>query len=87
MKNPAMIELGDNDSIVITKNGKVIGFVEVRRERNNAVELCANPVTYYNYASDNSIFNSFSTTMATNVERLDDLEAENFVALMTKVGA
>lgn len=88
MKNPTTIELGDNDSIVITKNGKVIGMVELHRERNNAVELCAYPVTFSNWRNGESIFNSFSTTMAINVERLEDLDsAENFLAFVKKAVA
>ena len=85
MQNPTTIELGDNDSIVITKNGKVVGFVEVTRVRNGNTELLANPVTFYQWYGDseNSIFNSFSTTLATNVKSIEHIEsAENFINYM-----
>lgn len=87
MQNPTTIELGDNDSIVITKNGKVVGFVEAR-ERFGRMELCANPVTYsgnWMMPQEERIYNSFSTTGATNVDSKDDLaSAENFINYMNK---
>ena len=91
MQNPTTIELGDNDSIVITKNGKVVGFVEVQRVRNGNTELLANPVTCsgdWMKPAQEIIFNSFATTLATNVKSVDDLaSAENFINFMTKVSA
>lgn len=91
MKNPTTIELGDNDSIVITKNGKVVGFVEVQRIRNGNTELLANPVTCsgdWMKPAQEVIFNSFATTLATNVKSVDDLaSAENFINFMNKVSA
>jgi hypothetical protein len=91
MQNPTTIELGDNDSIVITKNGKVVGFVEVQRVRNGDTELLANPVTCsgdWMKPAQEVIFNSFATTLATNVKSVDDLaSAENFINFMNKVSA
>ena len=86
MENPTTIELGDNDSIIITKNGKVVGFVEAR-ERYGKMELCANPVTFYNWMTDREfhVFNSFSTTGATNVDSFEELASvENFLTYMNK---
>lgn len=86
MENPTTIELGDNDSVVITKNGKVIGFIEVQRVRNGNTELLANPVTFSQWYGnrDNSIFNSFATTLATNVPSIENIEsAENFIKYMS----
>ena len=91
MQNPTTIELGDNDSIVITRNGKVVGFVEVQRVRNGNTELLANPVTCsgdWMKPAQEVIFNSFATTLATNVKSVDDLaSAENFINFMNKVSA
>jgi hypothetical protein len=88
MKNPTTIELGDNDSIVITKNGKVVGFVEVMRIRNGNTELLANPVNCsgdWMKPAQEVVFNSFSTTLATSVDSVDDLaSAENFINFMNK---
>lgn len=88
MQNPTTIELGNHDSIVITKDGKVVGFVQVKRVFNNNVELVANPVTYsgnWNRPQEERIYHSFATTGATNVETPEDLAtAENFIALMNK---
>ena len=86
MENPTTIELGDNDSIIITKNGKVVGFVEAR-ERFGKMELCANPVIFYNWMinSETHVFNSFSTTGATNVDSPEQLASvENFLNYMNK---
>ena len=88
--SPTVIELGAADSVVITRNGKVVGFVEVKRERNNAVELLANPVTCYNWETDREthVFNSFATTLATNVDSPDDIaSASNFIKFMNEVKA
>jgi hypothetical protein len=90
MLNPIVIELGDSDSIVITKNGKVVAFVDVEKERNGNTRLLANPVSYYNWETDRDthVHNSFATTLATSVDSLDDLaSAENFIRFMTKVSA
>ena len=93
MQNPTSIELGNNDSIVITKNGKVVGFIEVICVRNGNTELLANPVGYSAPWSERSsvepILNSFSTTLSTKVESLNDLaSAENFINYMkSKVSA
>ena len=84
MENPTTIEIGNSDSIVITKEGQVVGFVQVK-QFNNAVEMVANPVTFYQWYGDreNSIFNSFATTMATNVKSIEDIEsADNFIKFM-----
>ncbi len=84
MENPSVIEIGDNDSIIITKQGKVVGFVEVARSTKDRVEMVANPVTSYNSVyHEYNIFNSFSTTLATNVKRVEDIEsADNFIKFM-----
>jgi hypothetical protein len=86
MKNPTTIEIGNSDSIVITKDGKVVGFVKVKKFNDN-IEMVANPVTFYNYYQprEKNIFNSFATTGATNVDKIEDIEsAENFIQFMNK---
>jgi alkylhydroperoxidase family enzyme len=88
--SPTVIELGAADSVVITRQGKVVGFVEVKRERNGNVELLANPVCYYDWATDrdNHVLNSFATTLATEVDSADDLaSASNFINFMNRVKA
>lgn len=89
--SPTVIELGAADSVVITRNGKVVGFVEVKRERNNAVELLANPVCLPNnwmLPDSERIYNSFATTGATNVNSVEDLaSAQNFIKFMNEVKA
>lgn len=87
MQNPITIEIANNDSIVITKNGTVVAFVEVQRERNGNVELCAHPVNFYTWSNPyaTSTYHSFSTTLATQVESPDDVaSAENFINFMNK---
>jgi hypothetical protein len=91
MLNPTVIELGDSDSVVITRNGKVVGFVEVQRIRNGNVELLANPVICsgdWDMPPQEVTFNSFATTMATNVRIPENLaSAENFINFMNGVKA
>ena len=86
MQNPTTIELGDNDSIVITKNGMVIGFVQLARVQNDNIELVANPVTFFSSTPlKKSVFNSFSTTLATNVPNIENIKsAKNFTEYMNK---
>ena len=86
MEKTTTVELGDNDSIIITKNGKVVGFVEAH-EWYGKMELRANPVTYYNWMTDREthVFNSFSTTSATNVDSPEELASvQNFLNYMNK---
>jgi hypothetical protein len=81
MKNGTVIEIGPFESIVITKNGQVVGFVEVKRQYENSVELVANPVTSYDFYRDReqNIYNSFATTGATNFKNVEDISsAQNF---------
>jgi hypothetical protein len=89
--SPTVIELGAADSVVITKDGKVVGFVEVKRVRNGNTELLANPVCVSrNYMAPNeeSVYNSFATTSATDVDSLEDLaSASNFIKFMNKENA
>jgi len=88
--SPTVIELGAADSVVITKNGKVVGFVEVKRVRNGNTELLANPVGFYGWEvpQDERVYNSFATTLATEVDSLDDLaSASNFIKFMNKENA
>ncbi len=88
--SPTVIELGSDDSVLITRNGKVIGFVEILRERNNAVELLAHPVicSGFEVPSEERVFNGFATTLATEVRSLDDLaSASNFIKFMNKENA
>ena len=91
--SPTVIELGCADAVVITKDGKVVGFVEVQRVRNGNTELLANPVTCSRDWSkpsqeEKEIYNSFATTLATSVDSLDDLaSAQNFINFMNKVSA
>ena len=88
--SPTVIELGSADSVVITKDGKVVGFVEVKRVRNGNTELLANPVSFskWEVPSEERVFNSFATTMATEVDSLQDLaSAQNFVKFMNKENA
>lgn len=88
--SPTVIELGAADSVVITKDGKVVGFVEVKRVRNGNTELLANPVSFskWEVPSEERVFNSFATTMATEVDSLQDLaSAQNFVKFMNKENA
>jgi hypothetical protein len=92
MLNPTVIELGSADSVVITRNGKVVGFVEVKRDaRENFIELLANPVAVYdNWFKPDAerVSHSFATTGATEVASVEDLaSAENFIRFMTKVSA
>jgi hypothetical protein len=83
MENPSVIEIGDNDSIIITKQGKVVGFIDVKSNTQDRVEMVANPVTSYNFYREWNIFNSFATTMATNVKSVEDIEsADNFIKFM-----
>jgi len=87
--SPTVIELGIADEVVITRNGKVVGYVEVKRESNNAVELLANPVVCpqdWSKPAQEAIYNSFSTTLATYVESPDDMaSAQNFINFMNKL--
>jgi hypothetical protein len=89
--SPTVIELGSADSVVITKDGKVVGFVEVKRVRNGNTELLANPVCLSgNWMAPDSerVYNSFATTLATEVDSLDDLaSASNFIKFMNKENA
>jgi len=89
--SPTVIELGCADAVVITKDGKVVGFVEVQRVRNGNTELLAHPVTCsgdWMKPAQEVIFNSFATTLATSVDSLDDLaSAQNFINFMNKVSA
>lgn len=90
MLNPTVIDLDGFDSVVITKNGKVVAFVEVKRERNGNVELLANPVCYYDWTTDRDthVLNSFATTLATEVDSPEDLaSASNFINFMNGVKA
>jgi hypothetical protein len=92
MLNPTVIDLDGFDSVVITRNGKVVGFVEVKRDaRENFIELLANPVALYNnwMASDSErVSHSFATTGATEVSSADDLaSAQNFINFMNGVKA
>jgi hypothetical protein len=83
MEKATVVEIGQNDSIVITKNGKVVGFVEVKPNRyDERVEMVANPVTSYDFYRDReqNVFNSFATTGATNFKDAEDISsAENFI--------
>jgi len=68
--SPTVIELGAADSVVITKDGKVVGYVEVQRIRNGNTELLAHPVCVsrnYMAPSEETVYNSFATTLATDV--------------------
>ena len=85
--SPTVIELGAADSVVITRNGKVVGYVEVKRDaRENFIELLANPVAVYdNWVKPNEerVSHSFATTGATEVSSVEDLaSAQNFVNFM-----
>ena len=88
--SPTVIELGAADSVVITRNGKVVGFVEVQRIRNGNTELLAHPVGSWKWeASDEDrVHNSFATTLATEVDSPADLaSASNFIKFMNEVKA
>ena len=88
MEKATVIEINENDSIVITKNGKVVGFVEVKPNRyDERVEMVANPVTSYDFYRDReqNIYNSFATTGATNFPDIEDISsAENFIKAMKR---
>jgi hypothetical protein len=87
MEKATVIEINQNDSIVITKNGQVIGFVEVERKYGDSVKLVAHPVESYEFGRDRkeNVFNSFATTMATNFPDIEDiLSAENFIKAMKR---
>lgn len=89
MKNPAIVAIDDNDSIVITRDGMVVGFVKIKiRDTFNGgekVEMVANPVCSYGWNRTDEVFNDFATTMATNVPKIEDMEVENFIKYMNPV--
>ena len=90
--SPTVIELGAADSVVITRNGKVVGYVEVKRDaRENFIELLANPVAVYSnwmLPDAERVSHSFATTGATEVASADDLaSAQNFIKFMNEVKA
>ena len=88
--SPAVIELGAAESVVITRDGKVVGYVELKRIRNNNTELLAHPVGYCKWeaSSEDRVYNSFATTLATEVDSPADLaSAQNFIKFMNEVEA
>lgn len=90
--SPTVIELGAADSVVITRNGKVVGYVQVKRDaRENFIELLANPVAVYdNWFKPNEerVSHSFATTGATEVGSVEDLaSAKNFIKFMNEAKA
>lgn len=80
----ATIEIGNNDSIVITHNGKAIGFVRVREIRGNGhVELVGAPINFnnYEYTMDKHTYNSFACTGTISCDTPEEMAtADNFIA-------
>lgn len=87
MINPTVVEFGNKDSIVITKNGKVVGFVKLKKEYEKNVELVAYPVAFHKWGFNQEewVYNSFATTMAIQVDTPSDIaSADNFINMMNE---
>ena len=80
------IELGSNESIAITKNGVVIGFVTVKRQSNNSVELLGQAVNFdsWNAPMESWTHNSFACGMSIKATVEEMSSADQFISAINE---
>ena len=84
----AVVDVADLDAIVLTKNGKVVGHVDVRHKNYNAIEFCGRSVnlayskfigtellTFHGFACGGSMYADTPDEVA-NVENFNKALAE-----------
>ena len=83
-----VVDVADLDTLVLTKNGKVVGHVEIRH-RNNNVEFCGRAVnlSYSRYAGTGlETNNGFACGCSMSAD--DEIEianADNFIKALAEV--
>jgi hypothetical protein len=84
MQNTVTVETSELDSIVLTKNGVVVGFVKVKKF-NDAMEFVGSPVSTKWGLGLPMIHNSFACSGSILAESLDEISSDvNFLDAMTK---
>ena len=81
--NTVKVEVSELDSIVLTKNGVVVGYVEVEKF-NDAIGFLGRSV---NIKWELGSLNSFASTSSISAESADEISSEiNFLYAINKAG-
>jgi hypothetical protein len=84
----AVVDVADLDTIVLTRNGKVVGHVEIRH-RNNNIEFCGRAVnlSYRRYAGSGlETNNGFACGTSMQADDVIEIEnADNFIKALAEV--
>lgn len=77
--NTVTVEVSELDSIVLTKNGVVVGYVKVKKF-NDAMEFVGSPVQIHWRNSTKVIYNSFACSGAIQAQSNDEISSDiNFL--------
>lgn len=81
----AVVEIADLESVVLTHNGVVVGYVTVDTSRNNSVEFVGRAVNIRrDYTTDT--FHGFACGSSINTDDLTEvISAENFINAIAEV--
>lgn len=85
--NTATVEIGNSNGIAITKNGKVIAYVKVKRDSVRGVELVGQSVNVDTEWDSTAPFNQFAVTLGLEIAREAYESAEMFIDTLEGVNA
>jgi hypothetical protein len=85
--NTATIELGNSNGIAITKNGKVVAYVKVKRDSERGVEFVGQSVNVDGEWGNGEPFNQFAVTLGLEIAREAYESADEFINTLQGVNA
>lgn len=85
--NTATMELGNSNGIAITKNGKVIAYIKVKRDSVRGVELVGQSVNVDTEWDSREPFNQFAVTLGLEIDREVCESAKMFINTLEGVNA